>query len=69
MLLKTLLKKKNAGTGHSCFSHIVFNPSKEQAVIFYLYKFKTFADDNFNSLPNDKILDWSKVEAFADDKN
>ena len=22
----------------------------------------------FNSLPNDKILDWSKVKAFADDK-
>ena len=23
---------------------------------------------NFNSLPNDKILDWSKLKAFADDK-
>ena len=22
----------------------------------------------FNSLPNDKILDWSKLKAFADDK-
>ena len=22
----------------------------------------------FNSLPNDKILDWSKFKAFADDK-
>ena len=24
--------------------------------------------DSFNSLPNDKILDWSKLKAFADDK-
>ena len=24
--------------------------------------------DYFNSLPNDKILDWSKFKAFADDK-
>ena len=24
--------------------------------------------DMFNSLPNDKILDWSKLKAFADDK-
>ena len=23
--------------------------------------------DMFNSLPNDKILDWSKLKAFADD--
>ena len=23
---------------------------------------------SFNSLPNNKILDWSKVKAFADDK-
>ena len=23
---------------------------------------------NFNSLPNNKFLDWSKLEAFADDK-
>ena len=23
---------------------------------------------SFNSLPNDKILDWSKLKAFADDK-
>ena len=23
---------------------------------------------NFNALPNDKILDWSKLKAFADDK-
>ena len=22
----------------------------------------------FNTLPNDKILDWSKLKAFADDK-
>ena len=22
----------------------------------------------FNSIPNDKILDWSKLKAFADDK-
>ena len=22
----------------------------------------------FNSLPNDKLLDWSKLKAFADDK-
>ena len=22
----------------------------------------------FNSLPNDKILDWSKIKAYADDK-
>ena len=22
----------------------------------------------FNSLPNDKVLDWSKLKAFADDK-
>ena len=24
-------------------------------------------DNGFNSLPNDKILDWSKLKAFADD--
>ena len=24
--------------------------------------------NGFNSLPNDKILDWSKFKAFADDK-
>ena len=24
--------------------------------------------DKFNSLPNDKSLDWSKLKAFADDK-
>ena len=23
---------------------------------------------NFNSLPNEKFLDWSKLKAFADDK-
>ena len=26
-------------------------------------------EEAFNSLPNDKILDWSKLKAFADDKN
>ena len=25
-------------------------------------------DKEFNSLPNNKILDWSKLKAFADDK-
>ena len=29
----------------------------------YLEKF-----NNVNSLPNDKILDWSKLKVFADDK-
>ena len=31
-------------------------------------KLKESADDNFNSLPNDKILDQSKFKAFADKK-
>ena len=31
---------------------------------------KTLGDilDKFNPLPNDKILDWSKFKAFADNK-
>ena len=28
----------------------------------------TLASTNINSLPNDKILDWSKLKVFADDK-
>ena len=31
-------------------------------------KFKAFADSQFNSLPNDKILDQSKLKGFADDR-
>ena len=27
-----------------------------------------FDEELFNILPNDKFLDWSKLEAFADDK-
>ena len=27
-----------------------------------------FSGKEFNPLPNDKILDWSNLEAFADDK-
>ena len=34
------------------FSHDVFNPSQNK----------------FNSLPNDKILQWSKLKALTDDK-
>ena len=29
---------------------------------------QSVVDHMFNSLPNDKILDWSKLRAFADDK-
>ena len=32
---------------------------------FRLKKLKNFV---FNTLPNDKILDWTKLKAFADDK-
>ena len=31
-------------------------------------KMKQFLALSFNTLPNDKILDWSKLKAFADDK-
>ena len=36
-------------------SHFVFNSSKQNQVLF-------------NSIPNDKILDWFKLKALADDK-
>ena len=36
--------------------HFLFFPQWFKGVLF------------FNSLPNDKILDWSKLKAFADDK-
>ena len=30
--------------------------------------FTNLMKTDFNSLPNDRILDWSKLKAFADDK-
>ena len=30
--------------------------------------FRSFASDNVNSLPNDKILDMTKLKVFTDDK-
>ena len=30
--------------------------------------FRFLPSSSFNSLPDDKILDWSKLKAFADDK-
>ena len=39
------------------------NPSPKQTCVFTCLQFKPF-----NSVPNDKILDWSKFKAFADYK-
>ena len=33
-----------------------------------VFQFKDGEACYFNPLPNDKILDWSKLKAFADDK-
>ena len=33
-----------------------------------VYLNPALAKGEFNSLPNDKILDWSKIKALADDK-
>ena len=38
-----------------------FNLDKAKKILFV-------NQDNFNSLPNERILDWSKLKAFADDK-
>ena len=40
------------------FSHNDFHPATHKCI----------ARDSVNSLPNDKILDWSKLKVFADDK-
>ena len=37
-----------------------------KCILLYLYAFSL---DQFNSLPNNKILHQSKLKAFADDKN
>ena len=36
--------------------------------IYCLFKIKLIMRDRINSIPNDNILDWSKLKAFADDK-
>ena len=36
--------------------------------LFFLQSIAFFYMTKFNSLPNDKILDWSNLKAFADDK-
>ena len=35
---------------------------------FFKFQFFTFSIRIINSLPKDKIVDWSKLKAFADDK-
>ena len=40
------------------FSHNVLNPFNENSIIWV----------KFNPLPNDKVLDMTKLKAFADDK-
>ena len=58
-LLKTLLKKeKLLFMSNFSFSHSVFYSFEEFFTIFI----------EFNSLPHDKFLDWSKLKAFADNK-
>ena len=47
---------------------------KEKILVTSIFSLPTmfskgfFLSGEFNSLPNDKILDWSKFKAFADDK-
>ena len=36
--------------------------------VLIILKQKTFKKVLVNSLPNNKVLDWSKLKAFADDK-
>ena len=77
-------KEKLLVTSNFSFSHSVFNPIKELSAIFNkfkivvckLFQFGGVQDLSFgkglkcriNSLPNDKIFNWSKLKAFADDK-
>ena len=37
-------------------------------VVFVIYVRPVSRSKSSNSLPNDKILDWSKLKAFADNK-
>ena len=66
------------------FSHNVFNPIKDKKKITILVNFILWYANVFNldqirillfgkdlhcnSLPNNNILDWTKLKAFADDK-
>ena len=40
----------------------------ESCLFCCLQMLSVWSSSKFNSLPNDKIVDWSKLKAFADDK-
>ena len=68
-------KEKMLATSISSFSHNVFYPLKNKIknnIQFnkhiYFVVCKWFQCSGLNSLPKDKILDWSKLKAYADDK-
>ena len=54
---------KVIGTGKKM---LVFKKIHLVTCIFSLYSISCILNTNLNSLPNNKILDWSKLIAFAD---
>ena len=77
-LLKTLWeKKKSLVMSNFSFSHSVSYPFRKTYTIFIKFKImvrklsqfgslKFVVWESVNSFPNDTILDWTKLEAFAD---
>ena len=64
-----LLVRSNSSFSHSVFKRRVLQTRKSQGLFgkgLKIYPVLTIL--RVNSLPNDKVLDWSKLKAFADDK-
>ena len=65
--------ENNVGKGEAdysifSFSQHIFYPLKKDYTILVTMELSSASACNFNSLPQDKILDCSKLKPFADDK-
>ena len=66
--LKTLWEKeKLLVTSNFSFSQQVFYPLQELSAIFIEFEIVVCKLFQFNPLPDDKNLDWSKLKQFAED--